>query len=154
MKPRICGVCGTEWTPANTGAAKRKDKCCDSCYPRYRKAVNLLASAQYRANQRGVEFSLSLSDINERLKHPCPRTGVEFVLGSTGRNYKDRHPFTPSIDRINPDRGYVPDNIQVVCWWYNLSKALFTDEEVLILCQKVVDSCTMPIALSAEEKTS
>lgn len=138
MKSRICGICGKEWTPSNTGEAKRKDCCCNSCYPLYRKAVLLYHAALYRATQQSLPFSITIKDVYERLQHPCPRTGVQFVIDGSGRNYRDRHPYAPSIDKIKAELGYTPENIQVVCWWYNLSKALFTDEEVYNLCQKVV----------------
>ncbi len=50
---------------------------------------------------------------------------------ATGKNIRTRHPNSPSLDQINPQGGYTTDNVQVVAWWYNVSKQQFTDEEVL-----------------------
>ena len=68
----------------------------------------------------------------------CPKTGLQFNIIEKGKNYRDRHPLTPSIDKIDPMMGYTEDNIQIVCWWYNLAKSRLTDQEVLELCKAVV----------------
>lgn len=131
---RICLDCGIIWCPTTGGAGKRSY--CEKCYPRYRQAYNLLSAARYRASD---DFDLDFSFVFERLKEPCPRTGFNFVIGS-GSNYQNRHPQTPSIDKIDPSGGYTKDNVQIVCWWYNCAKQRYTDDEVLQFCRAVVDS--------------
>jgi hypothetical protein len=49
--------------------------------------------------------------------------------------------MSPSIDKIDPAKGYTIDNCQVVSWWYNVTKQRFTDKEVLELCKAVVNQC-------------
>ena len=85
-----------------------------------------------------MDFNLDLDWLYKRL-YFCERTGIEFNIGYNGSNYSDRDLRTPSIDKINPELGYTKDNCQIVCWWYNVSKQRFTDEEVIELCRKVVD---------------
>lgn len=41
------------------------------------------------------------------------------------------NPFSPSLDRKDSSRGYVRDNVDVVCFMYNCAKNRFTDEDVL-----------------------
>ena len=68
----------------------------------------------------------------------CPKTGLVFTYKENGNNYGNRAPTTPSVDKIDPSKGYTIDNCQIVCWWYNVAKHQFTNEVVLELCQRVV----------------
>lgn len=112
---------------------------CDSCYPYDRKATNLLAASKDRASRKGLDHNLTIEFITEKLKQPCPKTGLSFRLGKTGSNYSDRDIQTPSIDRINPSKGYTIDNVQIVCWGYNVAKQRFTDDEIMEFWKNVVD---------------
>jgi len=55
----------------------------------------------------------------------CERTGIKFELvhGSV------RHPYGPSVDRIDANGFYSDENVQIVCWAYNVGKAEMTDEK-------------------------
>lgn len=114
-------------------------KACKACYKFRRKAVNLLYAAKHRAEKRNLSFDLTLQWIIDRLKEPCPMTGVDFDLIVKGNNYLTRSPYSPSIDRIDPAKGYTTNNCRLVCWWYNVSKQQFTDEETIKFCRLVHD---------------
>ena len=67
-----------------------------------------------RAAARGVEFDLSRQRVQSAMEAGyCEVTGLRF--SRTG-------PFSASIDRINPNIGYLEANSQVVCWIYNRAK--------------------------------
>ncbi len=121
----ICEVCKENETRDS------KKKACDSCYNLRRKAINLLTASQERAKNKGIENDLTLEFIIDKLKQPCPQTGLPFRLGKTGSNYSDRDIQTPSVDKIDPSKGYTKDNVQIVCWGYNVAKQRFTDKELL-----------------------
>lgn len=79
-----------------------------------------LRSAKTRALAGGVPFDLTLDlllDMAERQDFRCALTGIEFFAENewTGRVY----PYTPSIDRITPGGGYVPDNIRIIVYALN-----------------------------------
>lgn len=38
--------------------------------------------------------------------------------------------MTPTIDKIDSGKGYTKDNCRIVCWWFNLTKSIYTDEQV------------------------
>lgn len=58
----------------------------------------------------------------------------ELDLGKPARAY------TPSLDRIDPNKGYTPDNTQVVCWIYNRAKGVDGHDCVMILAKALVAS--------------
>lgn len=129
---RKCVACGVDFVGTKGSKATR----CPDCYPKYRRAYNLLHSCKHRAKQAGIEFNLTQEWIQSGVERGCPMTGECFILGE-GSDYSDRNPMTPSIDKIDPTGGYTMDNCRVVSWFYNLAKARWTDEEVISLCTKI-----------------
>lgn len=82
------------------------------------------------AEKRGIRFAIEKEDIRalaERQQWTCARTGLPLDL-TMG---KGQLPFGPTIDRIDNERGYEVENIQLVCYIYNVAKNRFTDEDVL-----------------------
>ena len=63
--------------------------------------------ARKRAKERGLPFSLPKNAI--KVPKSCPALGLPIALG--GR----RSASSPSLDRIIPERGYVPENVRVIC---------------------------------------
>lgn len=131
QRTKVCKACGTKYN-------SQSNDYCPDCYPVYRQAYNLTHTVRHRANKKNLEFDLSVGWLYDKLKKPCPKTGLDFVIGES-TNFSNRHPMTPSVDKIDPSKGYTEDNCQVVCWWYNVSKQRFTDDEVLELCRAVVN---------------
>ncbi len=83
----------------------------------------LVNEARSRAKSREVEFSITTSDVPPMGTH-CPLLGHPFPAPSVRRT-----PFSPSLDRIDPTRGYVPGNVWVVGYRANLIKNDGTAEE-------------------------
>lgn len=74
--------------------------------------------AQQRAKNSRLEFNLELSDIN--IPNVCPVLGVPLVAhsGSSGG-----HKYSPSLDRIDPTRGYIKNNVRVISHLANQMKS-------------------------------
>lgn len=72
-----------------------------------------------RAKQRGIEFNLTLTDLNNlSIPISCP------VLGIPLRTERGRQTDNSiSIDRIDSNKGYTVDNIIVVSWKANRLKS-------------------------------
>lgn len=66
----------------------------------------ILRSARHRAAKLGIPFNLDLQDIS--IPSHCPITGLEIILDSL------RRPQGPSLDKINPNKGYVKGNVSVI----------------------------------------
>ncbi len=75
----------------------------------------MLVSARYRARKFGFEFTLTRADIV--IPELCPVLGVKLTVGI--RN----SPTSPSLDRIDNTRGYVPGNVWVISARANRLKA-------------------------------
>ena len=66
--------------------------------------AEIYRKCRYRAEQRGIEFNLELSDIV--IPEICPILEVPLVFGN-----KENYEYSPSIDRIDNSKGYVKGNI-------------------------------------------
>lgn len=88
----------------------------------------LYRSAKARSRASGVAFNLRIDDI--RVPKKCPALGIPLVRG-VGR----LHDNSPTLDRIDPDGGYVPGNIVVLSHRANRIKNNATPDEL----QRVAD---------------
>lgn len=79
----------------------------------------MLKNARSRAKAQQVPFNLNLDDIV--VPEFCPILGVKLEIGT-------RH--GPSLDKINPEKGYVKGNIQVISAKANAMKSDATSEEL------------------------
>lgn len=103
--------------------------------PRNR-ARRMLENAKYRARQKGQEFSLTREWVESKIRSGvCEVSGLPFVLGGNGRE-----PFSPSLDRKDNEKGYTPENTQVVCSIYNLAKSDYGHDAVARLAEAL---CTL-----------
>lgn len=94
------------------------------------RALRLVLSAKKRALKGGLPFMIEVGDVLPFLEAgTCQRTGIVFDLTAAGDRGK-RRPFAPSIDQVMPGAGYTKNNIEVVCWIYNVCKSDFDAADV------------------------
>jgi len=62
-------------------------------------------------------------------------TGVSMIKKSYVND-----PFAMSVDRIDPNKGYIKGNIRLVSRWYNIARSNWGDKFVLEMCQRVIKS--------------
>ena len=98
---------------------------------------DLFLDCKNKAPQRGIDFNLSLEMIH------CVFIYQNWICAGSGRNLsvKTGDPNRASIDRIDSNRGYEIDNIQIVTAAYNQMKNDRTQEftDALILdCARVI----------------
>lgn len=87
----------------------------------------LLKYAKARATKKGLEFNLVESDIV--IPDLCPIMKQPM----TSKRYR------PSIDRIDPSKGYTKDNIRVISSLANSMKWDSTKEELIQFCNSVLE---------------
>lgn len=89
-------------------------------------AITMLTKAKYRAKAKGLEFSIAEEDITVPVF--CPILGLPLTYnpgeGKTDASY--------SLDRIDPTKGYIPGNIQVMSSLANVMKNKATPEQLLL----------------------
>lgn len=89
----------------------------------------MLYSSKFRAKKNNVEFTITTEDINIPLVCPVLRQPIikeSIEGGKTGP--KDN---SPSIDRIDNSKGYIPGNIQIISNKANTMKSSATPEELI-----------------------
>lgn len=88
----------------------------------------LLQSAKSRAKKRGWDFDLEESDLI--IPEVCPVLGIPITL-----RYGGDKDSSPSLDRIDSNKGYVKGNVQVISWRANNLKSNGTLEEFIKLVE-------------------
>lgn len=114
--------------------------------------TEMLNRCRRRANEKGMEFDLKVSDLEKIFaiqKGRCNYTGRPLTIKSSrnydkkgGRAAMARNAYHTlggaSVDRMDPSRGYVRDNIHLVSIHINFAKLDLTQEDFLALCHDVV----------------
>lgn len=107
----------------------------------------LLAKHAYRtakknAINRKVEMSLTLDDMLVLAQESggcCALSGIRFDF-SAKEGSSWRRPFIPSVDRIDPTKGYVPGNVRLVCVAVNYAMSDWGEDVLKLvalgLCEK------------------
>jgi len=123
-------ICG-KITPVSGSDLRARACCCGCMHRNHDRLTNpveydIWKTAKYRAKAKNIPFSLQLSDISVPLV--CPILGIPLAI-SKGV-LKDN---SPSIDRVYPDKGYVPGNILIVSFKANRLKNELNPEELVKL---------------------
>lgn len=114
------------------------------------RANALISTARGRAKAKGVPFLLTKECVVAGIERGfCAKTFFPFhldLLPTEGRSYH-MHPFSPSIDKIEPSGLYEDSNVQIVCSWYNLAKGQHTEQQLIEFCKRValIDALQNPI---------
>lgn len=88
-------------------------------WPKY-----IISQLSGRAKKRGLEFNISVVDIV--IPNVCPIRLTPFVFNEG--HVQDN---SPSIDRIDNDRGYVKGNVRVISYRANAMKNNCTDPNIM-----------------------
>ena len=96
----------------------------------------ILNTARHRAKTRGIEFSITESDVD--MPETCPVFGFPLRLG-VGRTGKPGGNFdSPSLDRIDSTLGYIAGNVQVLSHLANSMKGAATREQLEIFARWIL----------------
>ena len=115
-------VYNKEWVNKNPERFKEQQKKWRAANPHY----TMYHNARTRAKEQGLPFTITLKDIV--IPDKCPVLGITMKKGGP-------RDHCPSIDKVIPELGYTPDNIQIISLRANRLKSDGTLEEL----QKIVD---------------
>lgn len=97
-----------------------------------------LQQSKRNAKAKGLEFALDtpfLKDLMDKQEGKCALTGV--VLGKIGDG-----DVSPSIDRIDNNKGYTKDNVWWLAWRVNEAKKCMSLNDFISMCSKVSERAT------------
>jgi hypothetical protein len=91
----------------------------------------LYSSAKRRAEIKGMDFNIEESDIV--VPEKCPLLEIDLFVGK-GSVHKN----SPSLDRIDPSKGYIKGNVMVISYKANTIKSNATPSEILRLVSNLI----------------
>ena len=109
-----------------------------------KKITNTLVSgARHRAKDKNIPFDIDLDYVrsmvgeNAELASHCPVFGIPLNWSCLRGNGNGPLPNSPSLDRIDPERGYVKNNVWIISFRANTIKNNATHEELKLVTKAV-----------------
>lgn len=103
---------------------------CQSCFKKQHQNLGRTKAKQLYlgAKNRSTNVTITEDWILDKLSSgKCEVTGMAFEFETKA---KTRYPMAPSLDQINPGKGYTPENTRLVCNWFNTAKSEYSDEQL------------------------
>lgn len=101
--------------------------------------------AYRNARQRSMKFGRPFNITKEYLQElyfeqgcKCPISGRDFVL-TLSEEFKT-HPDSPSLDRVDNDKGYVQGNVRFVTYQVNTALNQFGEDSLIELCKNILEN--------------
>lgn len=101
----------------------------------------LLSSAKGRALKKGLDYELSYDWLFEQYKKQegkCLLTGIPLEFCVNADKSRRYQPFSPSLDRIDPSKGYTKENVRLVCTAINVAMNEWGEELYAKVCQAYI----------------
>ena len=105
-------------------------------------ALGMLANAKQRAKKFNIPINITLEDII--IPEKCPLLGIILERG-TANNYEN----SPTIDRKNPELGYIKGNIGVISQKANWIKSNIQKEHYISFCNNIINYLNNDIVYTA-----
>jgi hypothetical protein len=143
-----CSVCGEELPLAMF--SKNKAKCnglqsaCKQCMKKYSivnpitpQTYGMVANAKRRAQSKHLEFNIDTEYVRSLVVTHCPVLGIPLEWSRYRGNGKSNVAGSPSLDRIDPTKGYVKGNVWIISAKANRIKNDATHEELKLVAKAV-----------------
>lgn len=106
--------------------------------------TKLFKDLKDNAKSRNIPVEITLANIKElyeQQNHKCALTG-DIMTYETWERIDDQHIINKrniSVDRLDHDKGYTKDNIQLVCMIINIWKTYLSQEELITIAKNVAE---------------
>ena len=100
----------------------------------WKRLRDLLYNAKKRAKKLNIEFTITIKSFKEQT-HCLIFKHVQFNFSSSKKNGSD----SMSIDRIDPSKGYTPDNVWLISQRANRIKNDASPEELRLIAEAVAE---------------
>ena len=91
----------------------------------------MYARSKKRAQLKELAFTITVEDIT--IPTHCPLIGIPLAVQTGGASDN-----SPSLDRIDTTRGYVPGNVAVISRLANIMKAHATSDQLLLFVKNII----------------
>lgn len=95
--------------------------------------IRFLAGAKKRAKAKNLVFELDLEFLRQTAPDKCPVFGFDLIWDDWGDKNQQANDFSPSLDRIDPTKGYTKENTQWISWKANRLKSNATCKDLEIV---------------------
>lgn len=98
--------------------------------------------ARSRSKEKGYQTDITAKYLKEEVWDKqdgiCPYTGIKMELGRTsGDEDIKKTPIKASLDRVDPNIGYVKGNVEFVCYCVNVMKNDFSKQKMVDFIKKI-----------------
>ena len=97
--------------------------------------------ARSRSKTRGEKTDLDvqyLKEVWDKQDGTCPYTGIKMEISRTSQDEDiKKTPIKASLDRIDPNIGYLKGNVEFVCYCVNVMKNDFTKDQMLNFIKQI-----------------
>lgn len=97
----------------------------------------MISSARRRAKAKNIPFDIDIEYVRSLVVSHCPVYGMPLDWSTYRGNKQTAIANSPSLDRIDPTKGYVKGNVWIVSHKANTFKSYATHEELKILVEAV-----------------
>lgn len=116
-------------------ASSYKESVCSACrYAKLDPRAKLIYPARKRAKSKGMECTITVDDFV--IPEYCPLLGIKI---ESAKGQGNTLPCSPSLDRIDPTKGYIPGNVRVISYKANTMKNDATAAELFAFAENIVD---------------
>ena len=148
-----CKSCKKEFIPEVDPKTYKQSKRCSECISKQRLAsqkyykshqkerleyknnlnrikpwFQMFSNAKKRAKKAHLEFTITIEDILKLWTDTCPVLGIKIASGAI----QDRD-NSPSLDRKDNSKGYIPENIRIISYKANRLKSSATIDEMRLI---------------------
>jgi len=160
---KLCGTCGEIKLKKHFISNRNQCKECNSIKQKNLRKNNLIKyrdrdrlyyknniiyylfkSAKERAVKNNIIFSITKDDIRNIYRTKCPIFNIELFVDKSNSN-------SPTIDRIDPNVGYVDSNIRMISYKANRSKSNSSFKEYNMLLNNLLNILHDGVCVSSYE---
>jgi hypothetical protein len=105
--------------------------------PERRQVIQMLGGAKRRATQKHLNFNIDKDYLQSLVISHCPILGIPLSWSSMREGGYQLLPSSPSLDRIDPAKGYVKGNVWIISHRANTIKNNATHEELRLITKAV-----------------
>jgi hypothetical protein len=119
------------------GKCKECKKKYQQANPVMRQTDGMVSSARRRAKRKRLEFNIDHEYVRSLVTKHCPILGIPLEWSSCRGNGHRSMEGSPSLDRIDPVKGYVRGNVWIISHRANRIKNDATHEELKLVAKAV-----------------